>query len=293
MIQLIHLHLQASLPSPEPPQPLPPLVKSSVPVPTPERISKIPPLNQQPSVKRKSRSVARKKTVVVRERRRQKKRASEPSLKSRTDRSIAKLFKCTWFLENILGGTGKLSDADLEMFAVGGLAVGRIINISKIPWTEITQPKTSLGDKETQIFQRFRSKFVSGNNNSLHVPSLASSQPYKPIKVIKTYGRKPRVTEKTKVSDEKFEKINFIPPCLSTLVGYRGLLARAADIDPDGQSGERSLELRGEHRVADELLVRRFLQVFLWPALMATVPPPKQETVFTDSEGDDDIIVLD
>ena len=286
-------HLQTSLPSPPPPQSLPPLVKSSVPVSAPERLIKIPVLMKQPSVKRKARSEVKKKTVVVR--RRQKKRPSEvslkslKSLKSQTDRSISKLFKSTWFIENKLSWT----DVDLEMLAAGGLSLGKIINISKIPWTGTTRPETSPDNKETAVFERIRTKYISGNNNSLHVPTLPSSQSYKPAEVVKTYGRKARTGEKPRAREEKCEKIDLVPPCLSTLVGYRGLLARTAEAEPDRQPDQRSLVVSEEHRAADQLLTKRFIQMFLWPALMASVHPPEQETLFSDSEEDEDVIVLD
>ena len=61
----------------------------------------------------------------------------------------------------------------------------------------------------------------------------------------------------------------------------RGLEAGGVE---DGRERIRSVA----HMEADQLLVQRFLQLFLWPAKMSSIPPCKQETLFSDSSSDED-----
>ena len=109
-------------------------------------------------------------------------------------------------------------------------------------------------------------------------------------------------------------KLDFVPPNVATLVGFRGLLLTNTYLaDPDNHSenikrekdsvdetvrrgfepGAVGVEEPRErivstaHMEVDRLLVQRFLQFFLWPAKMSSIPPCKQETLFSDSSDED------
>jgi len=113
------------------------------------------------------------------------------------------------------------------------------------------------------------------------------------------------------------DTINLVPPSQATMVGFRGLLLRgpylmdsnnASDtlrqerdtVDNTVRLGLNNPELSegtdcnvildddqtAAHLAADRLLVSRIIQLFLWPAKMSSVAPPKQENLFSDSEED-------
>ena len=109
-------------------------------------------------------------------------------------------------------------------------------------------------------------------------------------------------------------KLDLVPPNVATLVGFRGLLLTNAYLaDPDNHSenikrekdsvdetvrrgfdsGTVAMEEDREkivstaHMAADQLLVQRFLQLFLWPAKMSSISPCKQEALFSDSSEED------
>lgn len=116
------------------------------------------------------------------------------------------------------------------------------------------------------------------------------------------------------------DTINLVPPSQATIVGFRGLLLRdkyLRDINSSSDTVRQERDLVDNtirmgmnnpdltelpvdlttsdkdqsqaHLAADRLLVSRIIQLFLWPAKMSSVDPPKQENLFSDS--DDEIVV--
>jgi len=115
------------------------------------------------------------------------------------------------------------------------------------------------------------------------------------------------------------DTISLVPPCQATMVGFRGLLLREPYLRDSNNTADTVREERdvvdktmklgmnnpdllnvpkdnvvidddhtAAHLAADRLLVSRIIQLFLWPAKMSTVDPPKQENLFS-SESDDDV----
>jgi len=122
------------------------------------------------------------------------------------------------------------------------------------------------------------------------------------------------------------DTINLVPPSQATVVGFRGVLLRnqylrdsnncsdtirqerdvvdntimlgvnnpdlaEVEIESDHRTGDS--DHTAAHLAADRLLVSRFIQLFLWPAKMSAVAPPKQENLFSDSEDDQIIEIVE
>ena len=113
------------------------------------------------------------------------------------------------------------------------------------------------------------------------------------------------------------DTINLVPPCQATMVGFRGMLLREPYLRDSNNTSDTVRQERdvvdntmklginnpelldfpkanvapsedqtAAHLAADRLLVSRIIQLFLWPAKMSTVDPPKQENLFSDSDDD-------
>ena len=316
--------VRQSLPPPPPPEPLPALELRSVrtlpgheeelfnrPLPRP-RASK----NLLGGKKRKINGYDHRKFKPFRAKRatRNRERLGQNNFKTQTERNIAKFFRPTWILKNKM--SHRLSAQDLDLLVSAGQGVGKIININKIPWMDLCPD--SLG-KQNQLLNSFRDRQLDGSRRSENqLPAVSAP------KAVRTYGRKVKQSDSRAAtplnissggaSGDKRDSINLVPPCEATLVGFRGLLLRGdyltnpnnnlgsykgekdavdetlrrgtdnPDLNLSGTSQTSAVERTAAHQAADQLLVKRFLQVFFWPAKMSTVSPPKQENVFSDTE---------
>lgn len=143
-------------------------------------------------------------------------------------------------------------------------------------------------------------------------PVRSAPLPIKPIPV----------TNNSKNSKE-LDNLNLVPPSLSTVVGFRGMLLRNEYLkdssncletvknerdlvdntvrmginnpdlveDPNNHVSDSDSSCPKENinevqKEADQRLMSRFLQLFLWPAKMSTLHPLKQENIFSDSEDE-------
>ena len=327
--------IQEFLPAPNPPQPMPQLER---------RTKRCLPNHEEPLFKRplstskppkakklkisgyehtKFKRVPKKKSGGNRD------RLGQANFKTALDRNITKFFRPTWIMRNNkLGSASQYSDKDVEMLATAGAGLGHILRIKTIPFNEeIAEGQ----DKESRLLQALRDKQLGVHAHNLLAPAAASSP-----KVRRTYGK--TYSRKTvKESDSRVatpqsdagsgvdpsegslpvlnnKKLDLVPPNVSTLVGFRGLLLTNAYLaDPDNHSENikrekdsvdetvgqgldtRAVEMEEDrerivstaHMEADQLLVQRFLQLFFWPAKMSSIPPCKQETLFSDSSEED------
>ena len=342
-------YIQEFLPKPDPPAPMPRLEKKSTrTLPAHEDALFKKPLSKRTMVDHHSPSNGSKakklkitgydhqkfkryrpKKVV-----RNRDKIGNSTFKTLIDRNIAKFFRPTWILRNnrLNAPSYKYTEKDLEMLTTAGTSVATILQVRPARWTEVSAGDVGAGgprDKQSQLLQTFLRKQHHGiQADNISSPSAASSP-----KVRKTYGR--TYSRKTvKQSDSrgatptpmptpveegggggrvsKGDTIDFVPPSVATLVGFRGVLLRneyladptnhaqsykqerdtvdqtvragaAADIGAGGE--EAGAGGSAAHLAADQLLVRRFIQLFLWPAKMSGIPPTKQENLFlSDSD---------
>ena len=179
------------------------------------------------------------------------------------------------------------------------------------PVTQQQQPATNLSPRSP--FSGLQRTYGRTYSRAKVKQSLSRSNT--PVETVSVSTSQPPQTKKH-VGDI----INLVPPSQATIVGFRGLLLRdkyLRDINnsSDTVRQERDLvdstvrmgmnnpdltELPDDlttsdkdqsqaHLAADRLLVSRIIQLFLWPAKMSSVDPPKQENLFSDS--DDEIVV--
>ena len=322
--------VRQSLPPPPPPEPLPALERRAVrtlpgheeelfnrPLPRPSASK-----NLLGGKKRKIKGYDHRKFKPYRARRgtRNRERLGQNTFKTQTERNIAKFFRPTWILKNKMNFCLRFSQQDLDMLVSAGQGLGKIININKIPWMDLSTDSSS--EKQNQLLQSFRDRQLDSSRRSTESQLLP---PISAPKAVRTYGRKVKqsdsraatpssTTSASGSSGEKRDTINLVPPCEATLVGFRGLLLRGdyltnpnnnlgsfkgekdavdetlrrgtdnPDLTLSGAAQSSSVERTAAHQAADQLLVKRFIQMFFWPAKMSTVSPPRQENVFSDNE---------
>ena len=257
-------------------------------------------------------------------------RLGKANFKTVLDRNITKFFRTTWILRNNKLGymAFRYSDKDVEMLATGGVGLGHIL---KMKTNFFNKEIANTQDDESWLLQTLREKQLLGHNRD---PLLAveASSPKVRRTYGKTYGRQTVKKSNSRVATPLSEagsevdpsekssqmlnkrKLDFVPPNVATLVGFRGLLLTNTYLaDPDNHSenikrekdsvdetvrrgyepGAVGVEEPRErivstaHMEVDRLLVQRFLQFFLWPAKMSSIPPCKQETLFSDSSDED------
>ena len=330
--------IQEFLPAPNPPQPIPRL----------ERRTKrclphhVEPLFKRPLSKPKVPKAKKAKKLKItgyehqKFKRVQKKklgnreRLGKAHFKTVLDRNITKFFRPTWILRNNKLGymAFRYSDKDVEMLATAGAGLGHILKMKTIPFNEET---SGAQDNESRLLQALREKQLLGHHQNPLAPAAASSPKVRRT-YGKTYSRKTVKESNSRVATPLSEagsgvdpsegssqisnkrKLDFVPPNVATLVGFRGLLLTNSYLaDPDNHSEnikrekdsvdetvrrgfdpravameeDREKIVSTAHMEADQLLVQRFLQLFLWPAKMSSIPPCKQETLFSDSSDED------
>ena len=316
--------VQQSLPPPEPPQPLPALEERAVRTlpgheeelfkrPVCRRIAS---KNNMGGKKRKINGYDHRKFKPYRAKRgsRNRERLGQSNFKTQTERNIAKFFRSTWIIKNKMSYSVRFSEKDLGMLVTGGLGLGKILNMNKIPWQDLCIVSPS--EKQSQLLGEFRGRHLDGR--SVSQPKV-SAAPRAVRTYARTYSRKAVKQSDSRAATpvepvRQTNTINMVPPSQATLVGFRGVLLRNEylanphntvgsfkgekdTVDDTLRRGTDNPQLCGSpsqpgavgerseaHRAADQLLVKRFLQLFYWPAKMSTVAPPKQENVFSDDE---------
>ena len=246
-------------------------------------------------------------------------KVGQAAFKTLLDRNISKFFRPTWIMKNRLNLCSSYGDKDLEMLTTAGLKLAKILSVKNL---SVEHDEETPENKNNQLFLNF----LQSNETSV------SSQTSPSCKVAKTYGRTysrkamkrsdsrsatPSSTQTTGINDEDI--IDLVPPSMSTLVGFRGVLltnAYLADptnhaanirkekdyVDKTVMEGAVSADLdldndgvavcsNDSHLAADQLLVKRFLQLFLWPAKMSNVAPTNQEDLFSDEDEEEEVIV--
>lgn len=162
-----------------------------------------------------------------------------------------------------------------------------------------------LTPKESQIIEHFASRSTTKTGVGLALRTDIHKSPNKPA--IKTYARK---TSQAPNLDVNSFSLAFLPPCYSSLVGFRGLLlhqrhllqvanSETSEDSPtvkkstfhryredkdnvliegishadvmDASSGSEIREQAQDEKVADEKLFQRYKALFFWPAVMSTV----------------------
>jgi len=318
-------YIQAFLPKADPPRPLAKLEnKSTRTLPKrEEELFKRPltaPSSLQPKKKRfkidgynhkQFKTYKSKKPAYNRE------KLGKSNFRTVVDRNIAKFFRPTWILKHNSLNTFsyRYNDTDLDILSAGGHALGNILKM-KILVPDDDDRDCSLIHKINQLSEK------SSQNIASFSPSATSSP-----KVPKTYGRtysrkqvKQSLSRSATPNDNAVsvntgnsnkDQIDFIPPSVSTLVGFRGvLLTNSYLADPNNHSETFKQEkdvvdvtveqginnpdvvtiqedeniTNKEHLEADQLLLKRFIQLFFWPAKMSSFAPSKQESLFDDDE---------
>jgi len=231
------------------------------------------------------------------------------------DRNIAKFFRPTWMLKHNSLNTNsyRYSDTDLDILSSAGHAVSNILKIKKIVPDE--------DDKDCSLILKINKLSDKPSQNISFSPS-ATSSPKVPKTYGRTYSRKqvkqslsrsatPNTSVATNAENTDKDQIDFVPPSVSTLVGFRGvLLTNSYLADPNNHSESIKQEkdvvdvtvgqginnpdvvtiqedenfTNKEHLEADQLLLKRFIQLFFWPAKMSSFAPSKQESLFDDDE---------
>lgn len=246
----------------------------------------------------------------------------QTAFKTIIDRNISKFFRPTWILKNRLNLCSSYGDKDLEMLTSAGLKLAKILDLKKLSVGNVEDQQAVAENKNNQLFLNF----LQEQSNETSVISQSSPS----CKVAKTYGRtysrkalkrsdsRSSIPAVTKTAAGSNDVIDFVPPSMATLVGFRGVLmtnayladptnhadnirkekdfvdktvkegAVTADIDLDNNGDDCNND---SHLAADQLLVKRFLQLFLWPAKMSTVAPTSQEDLFSDEGGEEEIVV--
>ena len=248
---------------------------------------------------------------------RNRERLGQNTFKTQTERNIAKFFRPTWILKNKMK---TFSPQDLDMLVSAGQGLGKIININKIPWLDLCT--VSASGKQNQLLQSFRERQLDGSMRT--ESQLSGISVPKAVRTYgRTYSRKVKQSDSRAATpssgasvDQRDQRdtINLVPPCEATLVGFRGILLRDDYLNNPNNNvgsfkGEKdvvdetlrrgtdnpdlslprgrqtaAVERTAAHKAADQLLVKRFIQMFYWPAKMSTVSPPRQENVFSDNE---------
>ena len=174
-------------------------------------------------------------------------------------------------------------------------------------------------DRDCSLIHKINQLSEKSSQNVAAFSPSATSSP----KVPKTYGRtysrkqvKQSLSRSATPNDNAVsvnsgnsgnsnkDQIDFVPPSVSTLVGFRGvLLTNSYLADPNNHSESFKQEkdvvdvtveqginnpdvvtiqedeniTNKEHLEADQLLLKRFIQLFFWPAKMSSFAPSKQE----------------
>lgn len=239
------------------------------------------------------------------------------------NRNIAKFFRPTWVGRGQTegGGVERLSDKDVEQLVGAGQGLGRLLDLSRLDWDRNTAADTD-NSAQSRLLQSFRASLpVSGL--SLTSTSNPGPTPPPKRTYGRTYSRAGRGSKSAAVASPAGpaaparDRLSLVPPCRATLLGLRGALLRAEYLQEpanhartrgaERDSLERTVMLGiggvGQpgpaagtsentgpaasspgHLAADRLLVRRFLQLFLLPARLSQVAPPRQQELFSDCE---------
>ena len=245
------------------------------------------------------------------------------SFKTMIDRNISKFFRPTWILRNnkINTASYRYSQKDMDMLTSAGLGLGKILKMKRISVPE--EDEDDYYDKNRMLLKNFCRQQVQ-LNQSLSA-STAVSSPKVQRTYGKTYSRKPLKQSNSRAAtpsnpdmnnvESNKDKIDLVPPSVATLIGFRGVLLTNSyladpvnhletmkkekdNVDETVQQGVNNPEvlnaqepeiqcLNDSHLAADQLLVKRFIQMFLWPAKMSSIPPLKQENLFSDSEDEE------
>merc|ERR1712130_830683 len=92
------------------------------------------------------------------------------------------------------------------------------------------------------------------------------------------------------------EVVSLLPPSRASLIALRGLELRANSLRakafgtrvhlPEENVSASEVGQRLTPAQAEERLINRCVRLFYWPAKMAGTPPPRQESLFDDSDGE-------
>merc|ERR1711971_745777 len=168
-----------------------------------------------------------------------------------------------------------------------------------------------LEPRERQLVEKYQEDLAQPNNSGREEAVEAVALPRPAVQ--RTYSRKGRgqqvkqslsrsQTPVTAVptppqpcpSDK--EVVSLLPPSRASLLAIRGLELRANFLRAKAcgtrvhlplatclvpQAGQRLTPAQAEER-----LVNRCVRMFFWPAKMAGTPPPRQENLFDDSDGE-------
>jgi len=230
------------------------------------------------------------------------------------DMAIAKFFKPCWLIKR--KPVNQLySEEEVNRLTQAASALGKALDISSLNWENRNESMMEeLEPRERQLVEKFQEDLAQPGNGGREetVEPVALPRPA----VQRTYSRRGRgqqvkqslsrsQTPVTSVptplpcpSDK--EVVSLLPPSQASLLALRGLELRANSLRAKAcgtrlhlpEKSGSAPEVAGQRLTpaqAEERLVNRCVRLFFWPAKMAGTPPPRQENLFDDSDGETDV----
>ena len=227
------------------------------------------------------------------------------------DMAIAKFFKPCWLIKR-KPVNHLYSEEEVSRLSQAASTLGKALDLSNLNWKKRNESMMmeELEPREQQLVDKYQEDLAQPGNGRREetVQPVALPRPA----VQRTYSRRGRgqqvkqslsrsQTPVTAVltpvpcpSDK--EVVSLLPPSRASLLALRGLELRANSLrakacgtrvhlpeksDSVPKAGQRLTPAQAEER-----LVSRCVRLFYWPTKMAGTPPPRQENLFDDSDGE-------
>merc|ERR1719430_2903614 len=203
------------------------------------------------------------------------------------------------------------SEEEVNRLSQAASALGKALDLSGLKWEKRNEfMMDELEPRERQLVNKFQEDLVQPGNDRREETMEPVALPRPAVQ--RTYSRRGRgqqvkqslsrsQTPVTAVptpqpcpSDK--EVVSLLPPSRASLIALRGLELRANSLRakacgtrlhlPEESVSVPEAGQRLNPAQAEERLINRCVRLFYWPAKMAGTPPPRQENLFDDSDGE-------
>ena len=226
------------------------------------------------------------------------------------DMAIAKFFKPCWLIKR-KPVNHLYSEEEVNKMSQAASALGKALDLSGIKWEKRNESiMEDLEPRERQLVDKFQEDLAQPGNDRreetvepVSLPRPAVQRTYsrrgrgQQVKQSLSRSQTPVTTAPTPLpcpSDK--EVVSLLPPSRASLIALRGLELRANSLRakacgsklhlPEESASVPEAGQRLTPAQAEERLIKRCVRLFYWPAKMARTPPPRQENLFDDDDGE-------